>query len=181
MSGTLTLSMATLMAVLDDLGRSLASVPPRRIVLVNAHGGNTSLLGVACRQMRIDHGLLTFLMHPMLPVDHGGQALGPDGALGIHAGHEETSVMLHLAPELVDMARATADVPEWLQQNEHVGIAGPVSFGWTARDLSETGTIGDPTSASAQEGAVIFESMVNAMAAGLREVRDFTLPRTRTP
>lgn len=176
--GTLTFSTATLLSMLDDLGRCIALLPPRRLVLVNAHGGNTSLLGVVCRQLHIEHGLLTFLMHPMLPVDHGGQALGPDGALGIHAGHEETSLMLHLAPDLVDLAQARADVPTWLYRHEHVGIAGPVSFGWTARDLSNTGTIGDPTAATAAAGEVIFESMIESMIAGLREVREFTLPQS---
>jgi creatinine amidohydrolase len=175
--GTLTLSVTTLMAVLDDLGRSLATLPPRRLVLVNAHGGNTSLLGVACRQLRIRYGLLTFLLHPSLPVDHGGQSDGPEGSLGIHAGHEETSLLLHLTPELVDMAKARADVPTWLEQLDHVGIAGPVSFGWTAADLSATGTIGDPTAADAAHGAVLFDAMTVAMADALREVRAFTLPR----
>ena len=66
------------------------------------------------------------------------------------------------------MAKARADVPTWLEQLDHVGIAGPVSFGWTAADLSTTGTIGDPTAADAAHGMVLLESMTVAMADALR-------------
>lgn len=177
--GTLTLTPSTLFAILDELGQSLAALPPKRLVIVNAHGGNTSLLGVACRQLRIRHDFLTFLMHPMLPTDHGGSAHGPDGEMGIHAGHEETSLMLHLAPELVDMSLAQADLPTWLEGHHHVGISGPVSFGWTTRDLSDSGVIGDPTAATAAEGAVLFGSIVDSMTEALAEVRRFSFAQGR--
>ncbi len=103
-AGTVWLSPETLLAVLRDIGRSLATLPARRLVFLNGHGGNTSLLDVACRELRIEHDLLTFLLHPSLPADHGGDhgADDPDAGFGIHGGASETSMLLYLRPDLVD-------------------------------------------------------------------------------
>src|ERR1700730_15451000 len=54
--GTIWLSATTLLAVLDDLGRSLATLPVKRLAFVNGHGGNTQLLAVANRELRRHHG-----------------------------------------------------------------------------------------------------------------------------
>ena len=54
--------------------------------------GNTALLGVACRELRLKYGLKTFLMHPMVPPDHGGTSTTSELGMGIHAGLDETFV-----------------------------------------------------------------------------------------
>ena len=51
--GTIWLSASTMLAVLDDIGRSLAVSPARTLVFVNGHGGNSALLQVACRDLRL--------------------------------------------------------------------------------------------------------------------------------
>jgi len=56
--GTLSLSPSSLLAVLDDLGASLARSKVRRLAFLNAHGGNSAILRVACREIRVKHGLL---------------------------------------------------------------------------------------------------------------------------
>ncbi len=73
-AGTVWLSASTLLAVLDDIGRSVATLPAKRLVFLNGHGGNSSLLNVACRELRLKHGLMTFLAHPFVPPDQGGRA-----------------------------------------------------------------------------------------------------------
>jgi len=62
-----------------------------------------------------------------------------------HAGHAETSLMLHLAPDLVDMSLAARNVPERLVTSRHVRFGGPAKFGWLANDFGPGGVIGDPT------------------------------------
>lgn len=101
-AGSLSLRAETLLAVLDDLGNGIKETPIRKVVFVNGHGGNSSLLNVACRDLRAAHGLMTFLMHPFIPPDQGGHSPSNEMGMGIHGGYEETSVMLHLCPELVD-------------------------------------------------------------------------------
>ena len=63
-AGTVWLSATTLLAVLDDIGRSVATLPARKLVFFNGHGGNSALLGVANRELRLQYGLMTFLAHP---------------------------------------------------------------------------------------------------------------------
>lgn len=173
-SGTLWLSWDTLMRVLVDIGRSVASSPVRRLVFVNGHGGNSALLQVACRELRRQFGLWTFLMHPAVPVDQGGGLAGADElGMGVHAGRVETSWMLHLRPDLVHLERAQRSVPEHLARYEHVGFGKPVSFGWLSDDFGSGGVIGDPTGATAAEGAAIFSASVDAGVAAMHEIALF--------
>jgi creatinine amidohydrolase len=175
--GTIWLSTATVLAVLDDLGRSLATLPARRLAFVNGHGGNTQLLLVANRELRLHHDLMTFLLHPSVPRDAGGGAdlEGPDVELGmgIHAGRDETSVVLHLRPDLVDMSLAARCVPEALAANEHVRFGGDVPFGWLSSDFGPSGVIGDPTAATPERGKALFETMVARLGESLAEVARF--------
>src|SRR6476646_2438240 len=133
-AGTVWLSATTLLAVLDDIGRSVATLPARQLVFFNGHGGNAALIGVANRALRLNYGLLTFLAHPGMPVDQGGagSANADELGMGIHGGTDETSLMLHLRPERVDMGLATRNVPEWLAANHHVRFGGSVGVGWLA-------------------------------------------------
>jgi creatinine amidohydrolase len=178
-AGTVWLSTATMLAVLGDIGRSLATAGARKLAFVNAHGGNTSLLNVACRDLRLAHGVETFLLHPFLPPDHGGGAgAAPAGELGmgIHAGHDETSMILHLRPDLVDMGVAEANVPAKLAANRHVRFGGSVSFGWLSDDFGPSGVIGDPTGASAEHGAALFDAAVDVLGEAFGEIARFAYP-----
>ena len=173
-AGTVWLSAATMLAVLDDIGRCVATTPARRLVFLNGHGGNTALLAVANRELRRRHGLLTFLLHPFVPPDHGGPSTESELGMGIHAGLHETAVVLHLRPDLVDMTLATRNVPEQLTANRHVRFGGSVPFGWLSDDFGPDGHIGDPTGATAELGEELFEAAVAILGEQLREVAEFS-------
>jgi creatinine amidohydrolase len=179
--GTIWLSAQTMLAVLDDLGRCIATLPTRRLAFLNGHGGNTALLAVANRELRVAHGLMTFLLHPSLPRDsdpnHPGSAEDDDElGMGVHAGRDETSIVLHLRPELVDMSLAARAVPEAMAQRARVRFGGDVPFGWISADLHPSGVIGDPTLATAARGAQLVEGMVTSLGEALAEVATFTFP-----
>lgn len=171
--GTIWLSATTLLAVLDDLGRCLARTPARKLVFVNGHGGNSALAAVANRELRLAHGLMTFLVHPFVPADQGGASAEAEAGAGVHGGADETSVMLHLRPDLVDMDQAVANVPRWMTEFEQVRFGGPVPFGWLSNDFGPLGHIGDPTIASAAEGARLFGEGVAHVVDALREIDRF--------
>jgi creatinine amidohydrolase len=173
--GTVWLSAPTLLAVLDDLGRSVATLAAKKLVFLNGHGGNSSLLNVACRDLRLAHGLSTFLMHPMLPPDQGGASSQSEHGMGIHGGHLETSLMMYLASELVSDEMPAAVVPENLADNEFVRFGGPVSFGWLSNDFSTLGHIGDPSGATAADGERIFESILEFLHSAFVEIARFGL------
>ena len=176
-AGTIWLSATTMLAVLDDIGRCVAKAGARKLVFLNAHGGNSALLNVANREVRLAHGLQTFLAHPHVPADQGGISPPSELAMGIHGGTDETSVMLHLAPELVDMSVATRNVPEKLAANKRVRFGGQVSFGWLSNDFGPDGHIGDPTVATAEIGKQLFDASIDALGAAMAEIAAFDFGR----
>lgn len=171
--GTMWLTAESLMATLVDLGRSVAATRARRLVFLNGHGGNVALLNVAIRELRRRFGLQTFMMG--FPVPPGDGVDGPDElGYGIHGGHGETSLMLHLRPELVDLSLARRSVPEHLAAYPRVGFhSTPVIFGWLSNDFGPSGVIGDPTGANAEHGATLFEHAVEESARSLEEIARF--------
>ncbi len=175
--GSFWLGADTLLKVLDDLGRAVAQLPADRLVFLNGHGGNSALLQVANRELRLAHGLRTFLTHPGVPPDQGGTSPAAELGMGIHGGLEETSVMLHLRPHLVDMALAMRNIPDKLAANAHVRFGGRVAFGWLARDFGPDGHIGDPTGATAGLGEDLFDASVRTLAAAMAEVASFDFGR----
>ncbi len=176
-AGTIWLSADTLLRVLDDIGRCVATTPARKLVFFNGHGGNSALVGVANREIRLAHGLMTFLAHPGVPPDQGGASTAEELGMGIHGGIDETSVMLHLTPELVEMSAATRNVPEHLADNRYVRFGGRVGFGWLSDDFGPDGHIGDPTLASAERGKQLFAANVQAFAEALAEIAAFEFRR----
>jgi creatinine amidohydrolase len=176
-AGTVWLSATTLLAVLDDLGRCIATTPAKRLVFLNGHGGNSALLNVANRELRLAHGLMTFLTHPGVPADQGGSSPAEELGMGVHGGTEETSIMLHLAPHLVDMSKGERRVPEAIALNKYVRFGGRVSFGWLSNDFYPDGYIGDPTTATAELGKRLFDGSVQAFCEALREVSEFNYGR----
>src|SRR5215216_421511 len=88
-AGTFWISARTMLSVLEDIGRCVAQTPARSLVMLNGHGGNSALLNVACRELRLQSGLRTFLAHPSVPPDHGGASPAEELGMGIHGGLEE--------------------------------------------------------------------------------------------
>ncbi|MEC7845094.1 MAG: creatininase family protein [Actinomycetota bacterium] len=176
-SGTISLGYQTLMAVLEDIGRSVAATPAKKLVLLNGHGGNTTMLSTALRELRLKYSLQTFLMHPSLPPAYGGESNEDELGMGIHGGRDETSVFMFLRPEHVDLEKANRRVPEKLAENTHVKFGGSVSFGWLSNDFHEDGYIGDPTGASSELGERLFHAAVASLSEAMKEVRDFDFGR----
>jgi len=175
--GTVWLSAETLLAVLRDIGRCVARTPAKRLLFLNGHGGNSALLQVVNRELRLEHGLMTFLTHPHVPADQGGASPPSELGMGIHGGTDETSVMLHLRPDLVDMSLATRNVPEKLAENRYVRFGGQVAFGWLSNDFGPDGHIGDPTVATAELGAQLFDNAVSHIVAAMHEIATFDFGR----
>jgi creatinine amidohydrolase len=151
--GTLSVSASTFMAVLRDLGASIANAGFKRLVLYNTHGGNSSLIDVMARDLRAEFGLRMFALHGSGGIPFEG--LDPQElAYGFHAGEVETSFLLASVPELVDPSAYTvnyiADIakPQLLRPEN-----APAIFSWLTADIAPSGVLGDPRPASAGKGA----------------------------
>ena len=176
-AGTMWLSATTMMAVIDDIGRCVASTPAKKIMFINGHGGNSALMAMMNRELRLKYGLQTFLAHPHMPADQGGSSAESELGMGVHGGVDETSVMLHLRPDLVDMSLAVRRVPEGLAKNEQVKFGGRVAFGWLSNDFFPEGHIGDPTGASAERGARMFAGAIDSLGTAMKEISQFDFGR----
>ena len=97
--------------------------------------------------------------------------------MGIHGGLNETSVFMHLRPDLVDLSKAERKVPAALAENEFVKFGGSVMFGWLSNDFDADGYIGDPTGADADLGKRLFEANIEHLVAQMAEIVAFDFGR----
>jgi creatinine amidohydrolase/Fe(II)-dependent formamide hydrolase-like protein len=177
--GTVTLSAATLTAVVLDIARSVARAGFRRLILVNSHGGNRTLLEALARDVREETGLIVFPLSTFLLGLEFEPVSEDEARWGTHAGDWETSLMLALAPELVHMDRVPGDpaYPSYAEPPEHLTPFGPMAFAWKTEELSTTGAIGDPRAADAERGADTLERTTARLAHVLAEMCSFEMPR----
>ncbi len=178
--GTLTLSWETVAKVWLEIGASVAKAGVRRLVIVNAHGGNVPIMDLVCRELRMKHG--------MLAVASSWSRFGrPEGLfdpderrLGIHAGDVETSMVMALRPDLV-RPEAFADFPslqgEMEREFTHLRAYGPHAFGWAARDLNASGAVGDPRRSTPEKGRAAIDHAVTGFLELLAEVHRFDMSR----
>ena len=138
--GTISIGTEALTTVLIEYGRS-ASDWTDRLVFVNGHGGNLDALRAAGPLLRAEGR------------DAGWCSCSVAGA-DAHAGHMETSVLLHLSPELVRTEDAapgnTEPLADLLPRMRDGGVAA----------VSASGVLGDPTTATAAAGEIILADMV---------------------
>ena len=178
--GTLTLSYETLARVWFELGESVHRAGIRKILFFNSHGGQPQLLEIVCRELRVKLGMYAVsAMWPRL-IDMDELFDAGENRHGIHAGQSETSMMLHLHPELVEMHRAENFVPlsvEIERESEILGRGGSVSFGWQAQDLHPKGGCGDATKATAALGAITVERAAQRLVVLIDEISRYPLSR----
>ena len=175
--GTLSVSATTFMAVLRDLGGSIAGAGFRQLVLYNTHGGNTALIDVMARDLRAELGLRTFALHGSAGTTFEGLS-AQERAYGFHAGEVETALLLASVPELVDRSAYTANYiadvakPEMLLPEN-----APATFAWLTRDIAASGVLGDPRGASAEKGERWIEQAASRLAAALEAMAKYSGPR----
>ncbi len=177
--GTMTLSAATLAAVVREIAQSVASAGFRRLILANGHGGNPPVLDHVARDIREETGLIVFPL-TVFRLGFDYETLGDqEDHWGTHAGTWETSLMLSLAPGLVheDRMEGLSRYPRYGQDIEHLSLRGEVTYAWLAEDISNSGNMGDPAKASVAIGDRIRDAIVSKLAAVLREMAAFEMPK----
>jgi len=177
--GTITLTAQTLMTTLMEVGESLYRAGFRKLALVNAHGGQPQVLEMAARDLHQQHE--DFLVFPLFvwraPNLDVGFLTPKEAEFGIHAGDAETSLMLAILPDQVQMDRAVAEYPHGLPANSLLSMEGKLPFAWTTRDLSRSGVLGDPTVATKAKGDRILESLAASWARVIHDLHHFQQPQ----
>jgi len=140
-AGTISIGTEALTMLLVEFGRS-AACWAQRLVFVNGHGGNVGALNTAVQKLRAEGRDVGWC--PCVAA--GGDA---------HAGHTETSVLLHISPTdvLTDrwLTGNRTPLSELLPSMRRGGVAA----------VSRVGVLGDPTTATAAEGKRILAEMVD--------------------
>lgn len=173
--GTITLSAQTLRAVLMEMAQSLYRAGFRKLVLVNGHGGQPQVLEMVARDLRYQFN--DFMVFPMFVWGAPHEAEEIVGTAeyeqGIHAGDVETSLMLALMPERVQMEKAVRELPELFSPGSLLSLEGRLPVAWMMDDLSTSGAVGDATVASAEKGSRILASVSSGWVKVFEEIYRF--------
>lgn len=179
--GTITLSAETLMRVLTEVAESVYRSGFRKLVLLNAHGGQPQILDIVARDLHLAYpDLMVFPLFVWSVPNVAADLLTPQElALGIHAGDAETSLMLSMLPDQVRLDKARAEFPQDLPTDSWLTMEGALPFAWVTRDLSQSGVLGDPTLATAEKGDQLLESLIQGWVRVLADIYRFRQPQAR--
>ena len=179
--GTLTLSAQTIINLWMDIGSSVARSGIKKLVLLNSHGGQASIMDIVARDLRTEHDLIVYSTNWYnLPLGDAVMELFPaeEHRFGIHAGDMETSMMLALREKYVDMS---------LAQNFHstsqdraakypvLGNGTSAKLGWQMQDYNPQGAAGNAAAATAAKGHALINAAGLQLANLLKEVSDLSL------
>jgi creatinine amidohydrolase len=179
--GTITLSAQTLLAVLTEMAESVYRSGFRKLVLMNAHGGQPQVMEIAARDLHQKYE--DFLIFPLFTwrVPHIAKKLLTPKELeyGIHAGDAETSLLLSILPEQVKMDRAVAEYPHGLPEDSLLSMEGKLPFAWVTRELTKSGVLGDATVATKEKGDRLLESVSDGWVQVIQDIYKFHQPPVR--
>ena len=175
---TIHIDYETLIRFVIDIGKSLAHHGFKRIVIVNGHGSNQAPMEIAARRITLETKAICASLSYFAIAPEAYKLLKGESS---HACDLETSMMLYLSPESVDMSKAVRD---WsFQKSKFIkygvepggtsfaAAGGNVQFmDWWSR-MSRTGIVGDPTKADAKRGKEMFDAFVDKTAEFVTEFR----------
>ena len=184
-AGTLHLSPQTLIQVWCDIGASVARAGVKKLLMFNAHGGNVGLMDVVARELRAQHGLIVYSSSWYnLPLDESvmAQFSADEHRFGIHAGDIETSMMLALSPQQVDMKAAQNFASTSQDRAKHFAVLGDgksAKLGWHMQDYNPDGAAGNAAAATAAKGEALVHSAGEQLARLLQELIALPLSTVR--
>jgi creatinine amidohydrolase len=179
-AGTLTLKAETIIRLWTEIAESVAATGVKKLVLLNSHGGQVGLLDVVARDLRARLGLLVYSVNSFnLPlVNAAGESVAAqfsahEHRFGIHAGDIETSMMLALRPEQVDMAQAQDFHSTSQDRAERFSLLGDgrsAKLAWQMQDYNAHGAAGNAAAATADKGRALLDALGRSLARVLVEI-----------
>jgi creatinine amidohydrolase len=170
--GTLSLSVETMKSLLCELAREITrSLQVRNLAIINGHGGNRGILEALAQDLRADFGLNVCVLHPAAWVESDPTATVPE----IHAGKNETSMMLTIAPHLVRREHiAQLNTSSTGDAVRTTILDQAVTWPWTTRDqqIADMGVIGNPKAASAEFGERLLNQVAEKAGSVLKQLLD---------
>lgn len=165
-AATISLRPSTMHKILFDIADSLVRQGYNRLAVMPFHGGNN--FAGAIDEIMMDLPIFIVQFTPY-------QSLAPEAASVLetkddnHGGEFETSLLLHLVPELVDMKRAKDGAVNKLKLQNLLSCPG-VRAPWVWDAVCPSTGSGDPRPATAEKGKILFESMAAPLARAFTEL-----------
>jgi creatinine amidohydrolase len=153
-----------------------------KLVLLNAHGGNSPLMTIVATEARVRWNMLVVATAWTRFGQPEGWIAPEDKALDIHGGDIETSVMLALHPHRVRMNKAErfgSRQAEFAARFAHLRAYGPHAFGWKMSDLNPKGVAGNAAAATAERGETLIAHALGGLVALLEDVAAFDMETLR--
>ena len=179
-AGTLTLRAETLLRLWTEIGEAVAAAGVNKLVLLNSHGGQVSLMDVVARDLRARLAMLVYSINwfhlPLLDAqgqDVNARFSADEHRFGIHAGEIETSMMLALRPGCVRMERAEyfrSTSQDRAQRFATLGNGKSAKLGWMMQDYNANGAVGNAAAATAEKGQALLDAAGRALARALAEI-----------
>ena len=174
--GTLTLSSATVMNTWIEIGECVALAGLKKLLLLNSHGGQVSLMDIVARELRTHYDLIVYSCSWWnLPLGDAVTGLfsAEEHRFGVHAGEIETSMMLALRARHVDMTQAQ-DFKSTSQDRAAkypiLGNGQSAKLGWQMQDYNEHGAAGNAAAATAEKGQAVLNGAGRQLALLLQEL-----------
>ena len=174
--GTLSLGAETLIRVWTDIGDAVAATGIRKLLLFNAHGGQVGMMDIVARDLRARHDLIVYSSNWYdLPVPDAAMAPfdAAERRFGVHAGDVETSMMLALQADRVDMGQARDFASSSQLRARDFPILGngrSARLAWQMQDVNAMGAAGNAAAASADKGRVLLDAAAQQLALLLGEL-----------
>ncbi len=151
--GSISLSNDTLKAVLKEIIISLENFGAKNILMLAGHNGNSQAMKDVARELVTSHGYRNVWYYQQsFSKDLHKYLEAPIPCNCVHAGEMETSMMLAVRPDLVDLSKAEADFPELPKDAKYR----PVSWD----EYITVGSYGDPAKATAEKGKIFLEAII---------------------
>lgn len=164
-AGTVSLSAQSLRQIVKSLVLSLHAEGFRQFALLNTHGGNSSVLTYTLRELQQELKVRA----GMLRLKATDELDPQERTWGFHAGEWETSVMLAIAPETVQMDRAICHYPASLDDPGMLRPENaPATHSWVTQDIAPDGVMGDATKATAEKGRRWLDAALDQLAEQIR-------------
>ena len=175
--GPITIRWDVFVEYLLGITRSLVAHGFHRLILANGHGSNGPLVNMAARLTIVEHPEVIACDYFYLTTPKALEVLRqvresefPGGMA--HACELETSFYLHLDPSLVQMDKAVKDIgfpaSDYFYYDWSDGPGSMMEY-WST--LSKTGTMGDPTLATAAKGDALMDAAVTELVAVIEEMK----------
>lgn len=178
-AGTLSAELQSLLGLWLGVGRAVANAGVKKLVIFNSHGGQRALVDQVALRLRAERGMLVVRAHSFGLGMPPGLFDADELAHGIHGGAVETSLMLHLRPDLVRRHALADFVSAGARMAARGGLLGaekPVGIGWMTQDLNPAGACGNALMAGADKGAALLQHGAARLAELLGEVAAQPLP-----